>query len=216
MPPMPAQDSICRLVGCEREAQRCAERRINRPTESVGVITRTDNTTAEPFARQLQRLLSGQVCVLGVGNRYRRDDGAGSLVAERLVGRTGALSIDAGAVPENYLEKVARSHPDTILIVDAADFGGAPGHLRILDPEAVGSAGLSTHALSLQMTAEFLKSRTGARLAIVAIQPADIGLGTELSDEVSEAVRLLQETLCVALREHANGHRAPNGNCANP
>lgn len=174
---------------------------INRPTKSVGVITRTDNTAGEPFAHELQRLLSGQVCILGVGNRFRRDDGAGSLVAERLVGRTGALSIDAGAVPENYLEKVARSHPDTILIVDAVDFGGAPGDLRILDPEAVGSAGLSTHALSLQMAAEFLKTRTGARLAIAAIQPADVGLGTKLSEEVSEGVRLLQETLCAALSE---------------
>ena len=111
--------------------------------------------------------------------------------------------IDAGAVPENYLEKVARSRPDTILIADAVDFGGAPGDLRILEPEVLGSAGVSTHGLSLRMTADFLKARTLARLAVLAIQPAEIGPGSELSPAVSEAVRMLEATLSAALHDQA-------------
>ena len=75
----------------------------------------TDDPVAMPVTRQLERLVAGRVCILGVGNRYRRDDGAGSLVAEHLAGRTDALIVDAGAVPENYLEKVARWRPDVIL-----------------------------------------------------------------------------------------------------
>ncbi len=160
------------------------------------------------FSRQVRRLLTGRVCLLGVGNRYRRDDGAGSLVAEQLEGRTGALSIDAGEVPENHLEKVARSRPDTILIVDAVDFGGAPGELRVLEPGALASSGPSTHGLSLQMTADFLRTRTQARLAVLAIQPAEIALGTELSAEVSHAVRTLKEILLAALQDHTGGLQA--------
>ena len=156
----------------------------------------------DEFCGQVKRLLVGRVCLLGVGNRYRRDDGAGSLVAEKLDGRTGALVIDAGAVPENYLEKVTRSRPDTVLILDAVDFGGAPGTLSILDPECLSSSGLSTHGLSLQIAAQFLKARTQAKLALLAIQPADIGLGTQLSEEVSRAVERLQETLSAALHQH--------------
>ena len=170
-----------------------------------GSVTATTNDGAEALAsRRLKGLLSGRVCVLGVGNRYRRDDGAGSLVAERLGGRTGALTIDAGAVPENYLEKVARSRPDTILILEAMDFGGAAGEIRILDPGSIAPSGLSTHALSLQMTAEFLKARTRARLVVLAIQPANVGYGTQLSDEVTCAVGLVQEALSDALRERAS------------
>lgn len=177
---------------------------------------RTDNAVEVSFSSQLKRLLEGRVCVLGVGNRYRRDDGAGSLVAEQLDGRTNARAIDAGAVPENYLEQVTRSNPDTVLILDAMDFGGAPGDLRIFDPEVVGSSGLSTHGLSLQITADYLKARTQARLVLLAIQPADIGLGTELSEEVSLAVHLLKETLLVALHEHVNKQRVRNDSGVDP
>lgn len=189
------------------ENQRCSEHVVSL-IERSGVPMRILNASEMPFSAQLKRTFDGRVCVLGVGNRYRRDDGAGSLVAEHLVGRTDARSIDAGEVPENYLEQVARSHPDTILILDAFDFGGAPGDLRILDPELVGSSGLSTHALSLRMTADFLRARTQARLALLAIQPADIGLGTELSQEVSRAVELLKETLVAVLNEYVNGQHA--------
>ena len=147
----------------------------------------------------LRRLLAGRVCILGVGNRARGDDGAGSLVAERLAGRTDALVIDAGAVPENYLEKVARWRPDTILFVDAVDFGGAPGDLRILAPEAVGPAGLSSHALSLRMGTDYLKARTQAYLALLAIQPADVRLGAKLSKQVAQAVEQADEILSAEL-----------------
>jgi len=151
----------------------------------------------------LQELVAGRVAILGVGNRDRCDDGAGSLVAEtvaeRLAGRSGALIIDAGAVPENYLEKVARLRPDHILIVDAVDFGGVPGEFRILDPDAIGPSGFSSHALSLRITAEFFKVRTEARVAFLAIQPANVGWGTELSGEVCRAVSLIQEIFSDAL-----------------
>ena len=141
----------------------------------------------------MRSLLTGRVCLLGVGNRERRDDAAGSLLAERLAGSKGVLSIDAGVVPENYLEKVARWQPDTVLILDATDFGGEAGEVRILDPAAVGPSALSTHALSLQMTADYLGARTQARLALLAIQPADVRSGTELSESVSQAIARLQD-----------------------
>ncbi|UCH49232.1 MAG: hydrogenase 3 maturation endopeptidase HyCI [Betaproteobacteria bacterium] len=172
--------------------------------------TTVDRTKAL-VSHRLKGLLSGRVCVLGVGNRHRCDDGAGSLIAERLGGRTGALAIDAGAVPENYLEKVARSSPDTVLILETVDFGGAAGEIRILDPGSIALSGLSTHALSLQMTADYLTARTRARLAVLAIQPANVGYGRKLSAEVTSAVGLLHEILSDALREHASDQHDKDG-----
>jgi hydrogenase 3 maturation protease len=160
----------------------------------------------------LKRLLSGRVCILGVGNRHRRDDGVGSLIAERLAARHPALTIDAGTVPENYLEKVARSCPETILIIDAVGFGGYPGEIRLLDPDTIAPSGLSSHALSLRMTAEYLKARTQARLVFLAIQPADVRSGTVLSDEVSQAVKRAQETLYAALEERVRNRNSEIGN----
>ena len=54
------------------------------------------------------------------------------------------------------------------------------------------------------MTADFLVARTRAQLAVLAIQPAEIGLGTELSSEVSRAVWTLKEALLAALPDHGD------------
>ena len=168
------------------------------------------------FSSRLKRHLFGRVVVLGVGNRLRCDDGAGSWLAEQLAGRPALHAIDAGAVPENHLERVVRSNPDTVLILDAVDFGGAPGDMRILDPESVVASGFSTHTLSLQIAAEFLKARTQARVALLAIQPADVGMGTRMSAEMSRSLELLKGTLLAVLYEHMNEGRARGGDRKHP
>jgi hydrogenase maturation protease HycI len=146
--------------------------------------------------RMLRGYLRGRVCILGVGNRDRGDDAAGSLVAERISGIRGAVVVDAGAVPENYLEKVLRSKPDSVLIIDAADFCGAPGDMCILEPaELKAVSALSTHALSLPMLVEFLTARAPIRVALLAIQPGTIRLGAAMSEEVRGAADLLARAL---------------------
>lgn len=153
----------------------------------------------DPLVNELRALLLGHMCVLGIGNRHRRDDGVGSLAAERLGSQTRAVVFDAGAVPENFLEKAARFGPDTILLIDAVDFGGAPGELRVMAPEQIASAGVSTHAVSLRMAAQFLEARTGARIAVLAVQPAEVGAGTGLSAEVESALERLDKVLSSVL-----------------
>ena len=66
------------------------------------------------------------------------------------------------------------------------------------------------------MTADFLRARTQARFAILAIQPADIALGTELSAEVSRAVRIVKETLLAALYDQTDGPHNGGGNGVDP
>jgi len=144
---------------------------------------------------QLSDLLTGRVCVLGVGNRDRGDDGCGSIIAEHLADTMGSWAIDAGSVPENYLEKAARLEPDTVLVIDAIDFGGTPGEARLLDADAIATGGLSTHALSLSMATEYFMTRTNARVAFLGIQPASLNHGGALSTEVSQTVSTLQEVL---------------------
>jgi len=138
-------------------------------------------------------LLQGRVCVLGFGNRMWRDDGVGSHLAEALQACPGLDAVDAGFVPENYLEVVASKNPDTILMIDAADFGGAPGEVRLLQPGDVILAGISTHAGSPQMLGKYLEARTGARVALLAIQPKDTSEGEELSPEVAATLKELVE-----------------------
>ena len=47
-----------------------------------------------------------------------------------------------------------------------------PGEVRLLFPDKWRHPGLSTHAGSLNMLAEYLQARTRAQVALLAIQPA--------------------------------------------
>ena len=154
------------------------------------------------FADQLTGFIEGHVCLLGIGNRYWHDDGVGSLIAEALESRPELASrefdvVDAGFIPENHLETVAGKNPDTILLIDATDFGGAPGQARLLYADKVAYSGISTHAGSLRMLAEYLHVRTQARIALLAIQPDDTSEGEGLSPAVSITLRDLLEILPV-------------------
>lgn len=147
------------------------------------------------FEDQIVHFLDGRICLLGIGNRYWRDDGAGSVLAEALQACPEFDAIDAGFVPENFLEVIVGKKPDRILFIDATDFGGTAGQVRLLFPDKVAPSGLSTHAGSLQMLAEYLQARTQAQVALLAIQPADTAAGENLSPEVSHTVKVLLEKL---------------------
>ena len=144
---------------------------------------------------QLNSFIDGNVCLMGIGNRHWHDDGVGSYIAEALEPCPGFDAVDTGFIPENFLETVADKHPDTILMVDATDFGGEPGQARLLYPDKVAYSGVSTHAGSLRMLAEYMQARTKAQIALLAIQPADTSAGESLSPCVSDTFKDLLENL---------------------
>lgn len=146
-------------------------------------------------AEQLKNFVDGHVCILGIGNRQWHDDGVGSYLAEALAENPELDVIDAGFVPENHLEAVADRHPDTILLVDATDFGGDAGQTRLIYPEKVAYSGVSTHAGSLRMLAEYMHARTHAPVALLAIQPENTNAGENLSPAVADTLEDLLENL---------------------
>lgn len=147
----------------------------------------------------LRKVLRGEVCILGVGNRMRGDDGAGPALVDRIAGRVGAEVVDAGMAPENYLEVVVKKKPDTVLVVDAVEFGGRPGEIRVLEAGDIAGGGLSTHAASLGLACEYLTRRTSAAIFLAAIQPGSSRLGEPVSREVGEAIGALADLLSEVL-----------------
>lgn len=153
------------------------------------------------FEQQLTGFIDGHVCLMGIGNRHLHDDGVGSYIAEALQSSSGFDAIDAGFCPENYLESIADKHPDTILMVDATDFGGEPGQVKLIYPEKVAYSGVHNRAGSLRMLAEYMTVRTHAPVALLAIQPDDVSEGESFSPAVANTARELLETLPDMCRE---------------
>lgn len=110
-------------------------------------------------------------------------------------GSTGKLCGAAGFTPENHLEEVAGYEPDTILMIDAAEFQGSPGDIRLIGIDDLLACGISTHAGSPQILARYLQSRTGARVVLLAIQPAETSQCEELSEAVASAMKHVVQIL---------------------
>lgn len=126
--------------------------------------------------------------ILGVGHELRGDDGFGPLVARRLAGRVDCPVLDAGSAPENFTGAVARERPELLLVLDAADFGAAPGELRLLAAGELGGGGFSTHAAGLSAFFEYLRAGCGAVPLVLAVQAARLDLGAALSPPAAAAV----------------------------
>jgi hydrogenase 3 maturation protease len=141
---------------------------------------------------------AGTTLLITVGNVWRRDDGVGPYLASRLGDLAGSCRLlDAADRPENIFDEAAAAAPGKIVILDAADFGGAPGEIRVLAPAEIPEKGLSTHTFPIKLLARLLSQDTGATVHFVGLQPQNVSLGEGLS----EPVRLAADTLVAHLRK---------------
>jgi len=132
--------------------------------------------------------IKGNIVIVAMGNELRGDDGAGILFGNLVKENTSLTVINGGAAPENITGLVVKKCPDTILIVDAMDFGGEPGEILLVSGERLEKDAVSTHG-SLKLFVEYLEKMTGVRVQILGFQPKSFELGKEISPEVYESVR---------------------------
>ncbi|MFB0524468.1 MAG: hydrogenase 3 maturation endopeptidase HyCI [Phycisphaerae bacterium] len=145
--------------------------------------------------KQLRKLRGHNTLIVGIGNILKGDDGAGPLVCQQLSGKVCAEIIDAGTVPENYIQPVVEKAPQNLLVIDAMDFGASAGTIRIFKPEQLSSVVTSTHTLSPRLFAQVVCQNIKVNVYFVGIQPAQIGLGQSVSDPVSQAIQQLSGVL---------------------
>lgn len=161
--------------------------------------------SAAPWVSALREAVKGRVAVLGIGNELRADDGAGSLVAQSLGERFPDIAFDGGQAPENASGPIRRARPDTVIVVDAADFGGAPGEIRFASPGDAGGLTLGTHALPIGTFMQALAEMTGAAVHLVAIQAQATAFGGGMTPEVAAAVAEVARELTAILETRKQG-----------
>ena len=141
---------------------------------------------------QLNTLCGSATVIVGIGNILKGDDGAGPLVCEQLArAKMSAELIDAGTVPENYIQPIIKKAPQSLLIIDAIDFGASPGTIRIFKPDQLDSHVISTHTLSPRLFVDMVCRSIKPCVRFVGIQPAQTQLGQSVSRPVSQAIREL-------------------------
>jgi len=145
---------------------------------------------------QLRKFRGSRTLIVGIGNILKADDGAGPLVCEQL-GRAKVCAglIDAGTVPENYIQPIIKKAPQNLLVIDAIDFGAPAGTIKIFEPQQLNSHTISTHTLSPRLFVDMVCQNIKLDVYFVGLQPAQIQLGQSVSPQVSQAIKKLCRAL---------------------
>jgi len=144
--------------------------------------------------REILRPTLGLNLILTVGNRYRSDDGVGPYIGSKLTSKENLLVINAESNPENIIDQVIDAKPITIIVIDAADFGGKAGEIRIIDKEQIPEMSISTHTIPMSVIASIFEKDTSATLRFIGIQPRNVALGEEICSEVKDsALEIIKE-----------------------
>jgi len=146
--------------------------------------------------------------VVGVGNEFRRDDGAGPEVIARLralqpgdASLSGVTLALSDGEPGRMIDLWEGAR--LAVVVDAVrDSSMPPGHLYRVAVDAltgvvdgVADSAASSHSIGLGDTVELARAlgRLPARLTVLAVVGRDFGFGTSLTPEVAIAVGELVE-----------------------
>ncbi len=129
--------------------------------------------------------------ILGVGNRMRGDDGAGSILAERFANSVNDeewASVDGNVLPENYTSIIKRESPEKLYIVDICNLDKEAGSYYYVPLEAlIESYKFNTHSAPLKIFVDYLKEHV-KEIIMIGIQPKNINMFDELSPEVDNSI----------------------------
>ena len=135
-----------------------------------------------------------KVVIAGIGNPLRKDDFVGVEIVRNLQNKVSQFVylIECETVPESFIEPITEFKPTHVLIIDAALLNLNPGSSKLIEPgQMVKQTAISTHALPLRIFCEYLAKTTGAKIALLLIQPKDAGFGEGLTAELEKtAVKL--------------------------
>ncbi len=147
------------------------------------------------MCNKFKNILKGKVVIAGIGNALRGDDAFGLRLIENISGKVNAACFNLGTAPENYIGKIAKEEPNTILLVDALDLGKNPGDFEILKSEEIVNSGFTTHDLSPRMFIDFLKAQTKAQIYLLGVQPEKLNFSEEMSPKMNRALEKVTELI---------------------
>jgi len=155
---------------------------------------------AEGIKKELKNWFADakKVVIAGIGNPIRSDDYVGLTIAEKLKGKLPetVCLLECETVPESYLLDIEEFKPTHVLLIDAAFLGLNPGEASLVDAEKMGDfSAITTHLLPLRVFCDYVKQATGAKIALLLIEPKSTEFNEGLTAEVQVAAERLTKIL---------------------
>ena len=139
-----------------------------------------------------------RVIIAGIGNPIRSDDNVGLKIVQDLQGKVSenVCLLECETVPESYLLDIEDFNPTHVLLIDAAFLGLNPGEVSLVNAEKITDfPAITTHMLPLRIFCDYVKQATGAKIALLLIEPKSMEFGEGLSAEVEAAAERITEIL---------------------
>ena len=152
-----------------------------------------------------------KIGVIGIGNTLRKDDGIGIILIEKLVEQKDKPSkqiefIDGGTGGMNLLHLLVRF--DSVILVDAVNFGGKPGETRMFTLGEIKSkkipVKMSTHESDFLKIIELSKQlkECPEKIFIFGIQPKDTSHGRNISIELEKKLQTILDKLEIEIKKY--------------
>lgn len=151
--------------------------------------------------------------VIGVGNRWRGDDGAGLETVRRLGRLPGEVEAICHEGDGSGLIELWRG-ADAVVVVDAVRSGAAPGTVHRFDagavplPRTLGSG--SSHAVGVAEAIELARSldRLPRRVVVYGVEGVQFEAGARFSEAVAGAIDPLARRVASEAKELARAANA--------
>ena len=141
--------------------------------------------------------MSPSILVIGIGNRYRRDDGSALLVLEAVAERlpAGVAAVESDGDPARMID--LWTGVDLAVVLETVRSGNPPGTVvcfegdeLLRDASARSGGEHGSHSLGLLEAVELARAlgRTPRRWTVVGIEPEDLGWGEGVSTPVAAAI----------------------------
>lgn len=155
---------------------------------------------------------AGRVVVVGLGNRYRRDDGVGVAVAAAVRGLAWPNVVVTSDIAEPTALLEAWTGAGLAVIIDAAVAAPAnPGriHRYPLDEVPRQADGLSSHGIDVGGTHALARAlgRAPGSVVVIAVEAADTGDGEGLSPPVARAAPLVAGMVAAEINRFRSAKR---------
>jgi hydrogenase maturation protease len=133
-----------------------------------------------------------RIRVIGIGSALRRDDSIGLRLAD-------GISVEGVDHAENSCDLsllYALEGCDMAVIIDAVDFGGKAGETRIMRAEDLPKNPNETHSMDLGFILGIINLlESPPDVFVFGVQPADLGFGDSLSEELYATMSEIRKRL---------------------
>lgn len=136
-----------------------------------------------------------KIAIIGIGNPLKKDDNIGNLIVEKLskeIKNKDFIFIKAYLTPENYLMPLKKSKLKAIYFIDAVDFQGIIGEVKLFNLNEIQNLSISTHNIPVTI---YKKHFSNTEIKLLGIKVKDTSFGEELSEEIKDKFKNILEKI---------------------